>query len=82
MEKQPDGKVGNALQYVDRSRTDGVSTDGPASLGHQRRVGKKVSSYGYQGLSNPTPGSKLTGAEKAQRDYFRECVAKGGKMED
>ena len=53
------GKVGKALQYVGRSRTDGVSTDGPASLGHQRRVGKKVSSYGYQDLSNPNAGKQV-----------------------
>jgi hypothetical protein len=27
-------------------------------------------------------GTKATGVEKAQRDYFRECVAKDGKMEN
>jgi hypothetical protein len=27
-------------------------------------------------------GTKQTGIEKAQRDYFRECVAKDGKMEN
>jgi hypothetical protein len=30
----------------------------------------------------PKSGSKPTGAEKSQRDYFRECVAKDGKMEN
>lgn len=30
----------------------------------------------------PKPGSKPTGAEKSQRDYFRECIAKGGKTEN
>jgi len=27
-------------------------------------------------------GTKAAGVEKAQRDYFRECIAKDGKMED
>jgi hypothetical protein len=34
--------------------------------------------------THPTsrPGRKATGAEKAQRDYFSACLAKGGKIED
>lgn len=34
--------------------------------------------------AHPTPsaGSKASGAEKAQRDYFQACIAKGGKMDD
>lgn len=34
--------------------------------------------------AHPTPlaGSKASGAEKAQRDYFQTCVAKGGKMDN
>ena len=33
--------------------------------------------------AHPTPpaGSKVSGAEKAQRDYFQACVAKGGDMD-
>ena len=27
-------------------------------------------------------GTKSTGVEKAQRDFFKECVAKNGKMEN
>ena len=45
-------------------------------------LAKKCRAMAIKAYPTPTPGSKLTGAEKAQRDYFRECVAKGGKMED
>jgi hypothetical protein len=30
----------------------------------------------------PIAGSKANGAEKAQREYFQACIAKGGKMEN
>ena len=45
-------------------------------------LAKKCRLMAIKAHPTPTPGSKPTGAEKAQRDYFRECVAKDGKMEN
>ena len=45
-------------------------------------LAKKCRLMAINAHPTPTPGSKPTGAEKAQRDYFRECVAKNGKMEN
>jgi hypothetical protein len=45
-------------------------------------IAKKCREMATKAHRSATPGSKPTGAEKAQRDYFRECVAKGGKMQN
>ena len=45
-------------------------------------LAKKCRAMAIKAYPPPTPGSKPTGAGKGQRDYFRECVAKGGKMEN
>jgi hypothetical protein len=45
-------------------------------------LANKCRAMAIKDYPTPRPGSKLTGAEKSQRDYFRECVTKGGKMEN
>jgi len=45
-------------------------------------LAKKCRALAIKAHPTPTPGSKKTGIEKAQRDYFRECVAKDGKTEN
>lgn len=45
-------------------------------------LAKKCRAMAIKAHPTPRPGSKSTGAEKAQREYFGECVAKGGKMEN
>ena len=44
-------------------------------------LAKKCRAMAIKAHPNPTPGSKANGAEKAQRDYFQACVAKGGEMD-
>ena len=45
-------------------------------------LAKKCRALAIKAHPSPKPGSKKTGIEKAQRDYFRECVAKDGKTEN
>lgn len=45
-------------------------------------LAKKCRALAIKAHPSPVPGSKKTGVEKAQRDYFRECVAKDGKTEN
>jgi hypothetical protein len=45
-------------------------------------LAKKCRTMAIKAYPPPTPGSKSTGAEKSQRDYFRECIAKGDKIEN
>jgi hypothetical protein len=44
-------------------------------------LAKKCRAMAIKAHPNPPPGSKANGAEKAQRDYFQACVAKGGEMD-
>ena len=44
-------------------------------------LAKKCRALASQAHPTPAPGSKATGAEKAQRDYFKECISKGGEMD-
>jgi hypothetical protein len=45
-------------------------------------LAKKCRAMAAKAHPTQIAGTKSTGAEKAQRDYFRECVAKDGKMEN
>lgn len=45
-------------------------------------LAKKCRAMAVKAHPTQIAGTKPTGAEKAQRDYFRECVAKDGKMEN
>jgi len=45
-------------------------------------LAKKCRAMAIKAHPNPPAGKKATGAEKAERDYFQACVAKGGKMDD
>ena len=45
-------------------------------------IAKKCREMAVKAHPTAKPGSKPTGAEKSQRDYFRACVAKGGKTEN
>jgi hypothetical protein len=45
-------------------------------------LAKKCRAMAIKAHPNQTPGSKASGAEKAEREYFQICVAKGGKMEN
>lgn len=44
-------------------------------------LAKKCRAMAIQAHPTPKPGTKATGAEKAQRDYFSLCVSKGGVMD-
>jgi hypothetical protein len=44
-------------------------------------IAKECRAMAIKANPNPKPGSKASGADKAQRDYFRECIAKGDKTE-
>lgn len=45
-------------------------------------LAKKCRAMAIKAHPTQMAGTKPTGVEKAQRDYFTECVAKGGKMEN
>jgi hypothetical protein len=45
-------------------------------------LAKKCRAMAIKAHPTPKVGSKGVGAEKAQRDYFQECVAKGGNIPD
>jgi hypothetical protein len=45
-------------------------------------LAKKCRQLAVKAHPNAKPGSKPTGAEKSQRDYFSACVAKGGNMDN
>ena len=45
-------------------------------------LAKKCRAMAIKAHPNPIPGSKASGAEKAEREYFQTCIAKGGKMEN
>lgn len=45
-------------------------------------LAKKCQAMANKAHPTPKAGTKATGVEKAQRDYFSECIAKGGKMEN
>jgi len=45
-------------------------------------LAKKCRAMAIKAHPTQIAGTKQTGIEKAQRDYFRECVAKDGKMEN
>ena len=45
-------------------------------------LAKKCRAMAIKAHPTQMAGTKQTGNEKAQRDYFRECVAKDGKMEN
>ena len=45
-------------------------------------LAKKCRAMAIKAHPTQKAGTKQTGIEKAQRDYFRECVAKDGKMEN
>jgi hypothetical protein len=45
-------------------------------------LAKQCRAMAIKAHPNPIPGSKASGAEKAQREYFQACIAKGGKMEN
>ena len=63
-------------------RSGGTSADDAAVVGHHRRLRKKMSALAIKTHPSPTPGSKASGAEKLERDYFKMCVAKDGKVEN
>jgi hypothetical protein len=44
-------------------------------------IAKKCRAMAIKANPSPKLGSKASGADKAQRDYFRECIANGGKTE-
>ena len=44
-------------------------------------LAKKCRAMAVKAHPSPLAGSKANGAEKAQRDYFQACVAKGGEMD-
>lgn len=43
-------------------------------------LAKQCRAMAFKAHPPEKPGSKSTGAEKAQREYFSECITKGGKM--
>jgi hypothetical protein len=45
-------------------------------------LAKKCRAMAIKAHPTQIAGTKQTGIEKAQRDYYRECVAKDGKMEN
>jgi hypothetical protein len=45
-------------------------------------LAKKCRALAIKAHPSPTPGSKATGVEKAQREYFKACIDKGGKVEN
>jgi hypothetical protein len=45
-------------------------------------LAKKCRAMAIKAHPTQKAGTKQTGIEKAQRDYFRECIAKDGKMEN
>jgi hypothetical protein len=45
-------------------------------------LAKKCRELAIKAHPTPKAGTKATGAEKAQRDYFSTCISKGGKMDD
>lgn len=71
----------NFIAFVVLALTVYLPTVQPASA-ITAELAKKCRLMAIAAHPTPTPGSKPTGAEKAQRDYFRECVAKNGKMEN
>jgi hypothetical protein len=44
-------------------------------------LAKKCRAMAVKAHPTPPAGSKASGVEKAQRDYFQACVAKGGEMD-
>lgn len=44
-------------------------------------LAKKCRTMAVKAHPSPLAGSKADGEEKAQRDYFQTCVAKGGEMD-
>jgi hypothetical protein len=44
-------------------------------------LAKKCRSMAMKTIPSARPGTK-TGAQKAQTEYYRECVAKNGNMDD
>jgi hypothetical protein len=44
-------------------------------------LAKKCRGLAIKAHPIPTAGSKVTGAAKAQRDYYEACISKGGNME-
>jgi hypothetical protein len=44
-------------------------------------IAKKCRAMAIEANPSPKLGSKVSGADKAQRDYFRECIAQGGNTE-
>ena len=57
-----------------------VSVVSPASA-ITAELAKKCRALAIKAHPSPIPGTKAKGAEKAQRDYFQQCIAKDGKME-
>ena len=45
-------------------------------------LAKKCRAMAIKAHPTQKAGTKQTGIEKAQRDYYSECVAKDGKMEN
>ncbi len=45
-------------------------------------LAKKCRAMAIKAHPRPPPGSKVSGAEKAERDYFQACIVKGGKMDN
>jgi hypothetical protein len=53
----------------------------PASAS-SAELAKKCKAITTNAHQTKIAGSRATGVEKARRDYFNECVAKGGKTEN
>lgn len=60
--------------------TPWLSITQPAS-GVTAEIAKKCRAEAIKAHPSPKPGSHGIGAEKAQRDYFRECVTKESNKE-
>ena len=45
-------------------------------------LAKKCRAMAIKAHPTPLAGSKASGVEKAQRDYFQACIAKDGKMDN
>lgn len=45
-------------------------------------LAKKCRAMATKAHPTPIAGSKAKGVEKAEREYFRACVANNGKMDD
>lgn len=56
-----------------------ISATGDSALGVSTELAKRCRAMAIKAHPTKPPGSK-TGSVKAQRDYFDECVTKGGKM--